>query len=142
MPGSTSASVRSWQAPRKVFIVRWPSGVTSTKQRAVAGPSGAWGIGKSTPARRMSSVKRSPRWSSLTLPTKAARQPKLAAPITVLAAEPPETTVVSPMASRSSSAGASSISAIVPFVNACSVRNASDVCAMMSTMALPRPRMS
>ena len=98
MAGSTSATVRSWQAPRNVFIVRWPSGVTMMRQRAVAGPSVACAIGKSTPARWMSVVKRPPSASSRTLPMKQAEQPKLAAPITVLAAEPPEIVVDSPIA--------------------------------------------
>ena len=43
-----------------------------------------------------------------------AEQPKLAAPITVLAAEPPATVMVAPMAPSSISAGASSMRVMAP----------------------------
>ena len=71
-----------------MFIVRWPSGVTSTRQRPLAGPSFANCVEKSTLAARISWAKAVPASSAFNLPMKAALQPRLAVPMTVLAAEP------------------------------------------------------
>ena len=59
-------------APRKVFIVRWPSGVTKIRQRAVGGSPARAGVSKSIPTARMSCAKTSPSWSSATWPMKRA----------------------------------------------------------------------
>ena len=95
-------------------MVRWPSGVTRMKQRPVVGPLVAWATGKSTPAACTPSAKRSPSLSFFTRPMNEAEQPKLAAPITVFAAEPPATVTVAPIASSNISAGVSSMSVIAP----------------------------
>ena len=42
--GSRSAGVKFTLAPRKVFMVRSPSGVTKMRQRAVGSPSSAGGV--------------------------------------------------------------------------------------------------
>ncbi len=50
-------------------MVRSPSGVTSTRQRAVDGPSDSAGVVKLTPWLRIDRVNEAPSWSSWTLPT-------------------------------------------------------------------------
>jgi hypothetical protein len=57
----------------------------------------AAGVVNATPVARMSCVKALPSLSSLTLPTKAARAPKLATPAIVLAPEPPELSIAGPI---------------------------------------------
>ena len=76
--------------------------------------------------------------SSLTLPMKPALTPKEATPAAVFAPDPPETIVAGPMAPKSSSARASSMSCIAPLWTFCAARKASSVFASTSTMALPR----
>ena len=49
-------------------MVRSPSGVTSTRQRAVDGPSVSAGVRKLTPWLRIELVNDAPSWSSWTLP--------------------------------------------------------------------------
>ena len=70
-------------------MVRWPSGVTAMRQRAVGMSPCRAGVGKWTPAAVMSRRKTSPSASSATLPRKATRAPRPAATAQVLAAEPP-----------------------------------------------------
>ena len=65
---STSAGVRVLAAPRKVDMVRWPSGVTFTRQRPLSSPTPTAGW-KVTPPARISRVNTAPRGSSPTLPT-------------------------------------------------------------------------
>ena len=79
-------------------MVRWPSGVTSTRQRPVGSPPlAAGGVEKVTPAVRMSWPKTSPNWSLDVLPMKPARPPNEAMPTMVLATEPPEISMAGPM---------------------------------------------
>jgi hypothetical protein len=78
-------------------MVRWASGVTNTRQRAVGGPSGLGGVRKVTPAARMSWPNTSPSWSARTLPMKPARPPSEASAAMLLAHEPPETSRAGPM---------------------------------------------
>ena len=63
------------QAPRNVFIVRCPSGVTRIRQRAVGARRRSGADGKCTPAARMSWPNTAPSWSSATLPRYATRAP-------------------------------------------------------------------
>jgi hypothetical protein len=81
-----------------VLIVRWASGVTSTRQWAVAGPDLAAGVVYVTPVALRSWVKIAPISSSRTFPMKAARPPSEATPVAVLAADPPESSIPGPMA--------------------------------------------
>jgi len=67
------SAAASWlAAPRKVHMVRWPSGVTLIMQTPVArpcsAPSTSGAVSKATPAARISWVKTPPSWSSATLP--------------------------------------------------------------------------
>jgi hypothetical protein len=125
-----------------VLIVRSPSGVTSTKHRAVAGPSAAAGTVKSTPVALRSWLNRPPSSSFRTLPTKPVLAPRSAAPTAVLAPEPPDTIVAGPIAWNSASARGSSMSCIAPLVTPCAARKASSVRAITSTIALPSTRRS
>ena len=63
-----SCSPRATEAPRKVFMVRWPSGVTRIRQRAVGAPPWRGAVGKWTPMDFMSAAKVSPSVSWATLP--------------------------------------------------------------------------
>ena len=101
--------------PRKVFIVRWASGVTTTRQWPVPAPEPPGGVTNSTPVARMSWVKTSPSWSPATLPTKPARPPSDATPVAVLAADPPDTSMAGPMSAYRADDSSASISACVPF---------------------------
>ncbi len=81
-------------------MVRSASSVTSTRQWPVTARPGTAAVGvgsKATPMERMSWVKISPHWSSATRARKAARPPRAATPATVLAADPPEASVVGPI---------------------------------------------
>jgi hypothetical protein len=49
-------------------MVRWPSGVTWIRQRAVGAPAVAGAELKATPSARMSWAKTWPSWSALTFP--------------------------------------------------------------------------
>ena len=81
-------------------MVRWPSGVTSTRQRPVGSlPFAAAGVVNVTPAVRMSWPKIWPNWSSAVLPMKPAWPPNEATPTMVLAPEPPEISTAGPMSS-------------------------------------------
>src|SRR5688572_13448402 len=135
---SATSSARSpVAAPRNVHIVRWASGVTNTRHRAVGSPSLAGGVSYSTPTERMSWVNTPPSWSSRTFPTKPAVPPNDATPATVLAAEPPEDSTAGPMAEYRRSACSASMSAIVPLTRSWRRRSASPAWAMTSTIALP-----
>ena len=90
MAASTSFGVSSTQAPKKVFMVRWASGVTRIRQRAVASPLAEGVVLKRTPWARMSWAKTRPSSSSRTLPMKAPRPPSEASAAMVLAADPPD----------------------------------------------------
>ena len=84
--------------PRKVFIVRCPSGVTRMSERDVALPAATTaGVLKVTPAALISWRKMRPNSSSATLPMKAPRPPNEATPTTVFAAEPPEISMAGPI---------------------------------------------
>ena len=83
-------------------MVRSASSVTSTRQCPLTTSPGtaAVGIGSNaTPTERMSWVKAWPKRSSATRPRNAARPPRAATPAAVLAADPPEASVVAPMRS-------------------------------------------
>lgn len=80
-------------------MVRSPSGVTKTRQRAVAEPEFSGRVSKSTPSARMSCVNTVPSPSAATLPAKAAEPPSEAMPAMVLAADPPEDSVPGPICS-------------------------------------------
>jgi hypothetical protein len=84
--------------PRKVFMVRSPSGVTRISEREVGGPSASGWEANVTPAARMSWAKMRPNSSPATLPMKPANPPREATPTMLLAAEPPEISVAGPMA--------------------------------------------
>ena len=96
--GSMSAEANSVEAPRKVDMVRSPSGVTLIIETAVALPSSRGGVSKWAPMARMSWVKTLPSWSSATLPRKAPRPPNEATPAMELAADPPEASTPGAMA--------------------------------------------
>ena len=49
-------------------MVRWPSGVTLIRQRAVAAPPTSGAVSKCTPMAFMSWANTSPSWSPATLP--------------------------------------------------------------------------
>ena len=78
-------------------MVRSPSGVTTIMQRPVGSPSVALADEKCTPREFRSWPKALPSPSSLTRPMYAARPPKDATPERVLAADPPEASVLPPM---------------------------------------------
>ena len=83
-------------------MVRSASSVTSTRQCPLTTSPGTAGVGvgsKATPTERMSWVKAMPSPSSATRPRKAARPPSAATPAAVLAADPPEASVVAPIRS-------------------------------------------
>ena len=66
---SRSPGPRCTEAPRKVCMVRWASGVMRMRQRPVGGPPVAGGVVYPTPVERRSWANTSPSWSSRTLPT-------------------------------------------------------------------------
>ena len=69
-----------------------------TKQRPVpVSPAGTIAASKSTPEEEMSWVKTSPMASSATFPMNPAFPPRAATPATVLAAEPPDTSMLEPI---------------------------------------------
>ena len=134
---SSAAGGRNWLAPRKVFIVRSPSGVTKMRQRAVEGWPSRAGVSKSIPTARISWLKTSPSWSVATCPTNAHCAPSADMPASVLAAEPPEISFAGPIASYSRRAPSSSTSVIPPLLRSSSAISSSSQGAITSTMALP-----
>src|SRR5882757_8313360 len=96
------------QAPRYVLRVRWASGVTKIRQRAVGVADLALAVSKITPLAWISWGKMPPNWSLPILPMKPARPPREARPAIVLAAEPPETSMAAPITEYKASARAAS----------------------------------
>ena len=84
-----SAASNSEAAPRKVFIVRLPSGVTTIKHRPVSSVLHVTPGKKFTPTLAKSLANDSPSRSAEILPIKPAFPPRLASPYAVFAAEPP-----------------------------------------------------
>ena len=78
-------------------MVRWASGVTKIRQRAVGVADLALGVVKTTPLARMSWRKIAASASLPILPMKPPRPPSEANPAMVLAADPPETSTAGPM---------------------------------------------
>ena len=119
-------------------MVRWASGVTITMHTAVSGPSVAGAVSNCTPAARMSCVNTWPSWSSLTRPTNAVRTPSMAAPTTVLAADPPEHSTPGPRVPYSSCASTAPMSVMPPLFTGSPSITASSTWLSTSTIALPR----
>ena len=123
-------------------MLRWPSGVTAITEQAVAAPSAAVAVSNATPMRFMSLTKLAPSLSFFTLPMKAPRAPKEASPAMVLAADPPELSVASPIARISCTARNSSIRVMMPLAISCSSRKSSVAAKITSTIGLPMPATS
>jgi hypothetical protein len=81
-----AAAGRNWLAPRKVFIVRWPSGVTKIRHCAVGGFAAAHGRIKGDAARADVMGKDLAELVIATWPMKAHFAPSCARPASVLAA--------------------------------------------------------
>ena len=84
-----SAASNNEAAPRNVFIVRLPSGVTTIKHRPVSSVSQMTPGKKLTPTFARSLAKDSPSRSAEIFPINPAFPPRLASPYAVLAALPP-----------------------------------------------------